>query len=336
MVPQISVVIPTFNRRARLALVLDALKHQTIAAERFEVVVVDDGSQDGTADWLEAVQLPFALRVLRQANKGPAAARNAGVENARAPLLLFIDDDVVPVPEMIGEHLASQAAEPDVAVMGPLGSLPLYTQPWIAWEQAKLEKQYRAMLRGAWAPTYRQFWTGNASLPRQWVLDASGFDVTLKRAEDIELAARLAQRGLRFRFNPRAVGMHHAERSLAAWARMHSSYGSVEPIIHGRFGREHVLETLAANWRGLHPAVKALVRSCIGRPQMVAMVSRSLMLAIEGAAAVGLEGPAHVACSMLANVNYWSGSAETLGVDELRAQIFARPPPTGSNAPVTG
>ena len=95
----------------------------------------------------------------------------------------------------------------------------------MAWEQAKLEAQYAAMSRGDWEPTFRQFWTGNASVAKAPVLAAGGFDPSLRRAEDVELARRLHERGMRFRFNPAARGLHHAERPLSAWMAMHKSYG---------------------------------------------------------------------------------------------------------------
>ncbi|HZX95199.1 MAG TPA: glycosyltransferase [Myxococcales bacterium] len=321
---EITVVIPTYNRRARLALVLDALSRQSIAPGRFEAVVVDDGSQDGTLAWLGQQSFPFAFRAVSQANAGPAAARNRGLREARGELLLFLDDDVVPGPALIEEHLRSHRQETGIAVIGPLLSLPRYRQPWVAWEQDKLEKQYAAMLRGDWKPSFRQFWTGNASVARGLVVEAGGFDTSLTRAEDIELAARLALRGLRFRFNPAASGVHHAERSLESWSRMHRSYGQVEVSIHGRLGHENALDTLADNWSHLHPATKSLVKACIGRPRLTAAAERTLTAGIRGAAAAGLERAARAGCSLLANVLYWSGAGQALGVEGVRA-LFSRP-----------
>ena len=84
----ISIVIPTYNRQARLARVLEALATQSVGPARFEVVVIDDGSVDGTAEWIRSQRYPFGLILLEQTNSGPAAARNAGV--ARAESLGFV------------------------------------------------------------------------------------------------------------------------------------------------------------------------------------------------------------------------------------------------------
>ena len=90
-------MLPTHNRRERLARVLAGLDRQSIARESFEVVVVDDGSTDGTPEWLAAnATRQYGLRVVRQENGGPARARNAGIAAAQAPLILFLDDDVEP------------------------------------------------------------------------------------------------------------------------------------------------------------------------------------------------------------------------------------------------
>src|SRR5262249_36050698 len=151
----------------RLARVLQAITDQSLEHDKFQVVVVDDGSTDGTAAWLHQQRFDFGLCILEQKNQGPAAARNAGVARGEGEVVLFLDDDVVPGPNLIAEHLKSHDAESDIVVTGPLGSLPSYRQPWVAWEQAKLEAQYRAMMRGDYSPTFRQFWTGNASLAKR-------------------------------------------------------------------------------------------------------------------------------------------------------------------------
>jgi GT2 family glycosyltransferase len=275
------------------------------------VVVVDDGSTDGTADWLASRKTPFALQIHRQANSGPANARNRGVQAARARTVVFIDDDVVPRPALLEEHLKSHAAEPDVAVIGPLLSLPHYPQPWVAWEQVQVERQYQAMREGKWRPTFRQFWTGNASVAREHVLGAGGFNPDFLRAEDIELATRLEQRrGVRFRFNPEAAGDHHAERSLHSWSRMHEAYGRLEKTIFSRLGEENALDLLAGNWSTLHPLTRALVRACLESPLRKRATAAALRQAIRAGALLPTASVAHRACSALANLLYWTSAAE--------------------------
>ena len=164
----ISVVIPTFNRRERLHKVLTALANQSTTTE-FEVVVVSDGSTDGTDEYLRSGQTPTPVVAVVQPNTGPGAARNAGILASSGDIVLFIDDDVVPAPDLIEQHLQAHLGSlDDIVVIGPmLTPTDVVLSPWVAWEQHQLYKQYEAMMAGEWECTFRQFYTGNASVPRQ-------------------------------------------------------------------------------------------------------------------------------------------------------------------------
>lgn len=316
--PRLSIVLPTFNRRPRLVRVLAALDKQTVPPGTFEVVVVDDGSTDDTAEWLAKTAVNgYTLRHLRQDNAGPAKARNRGVAEAHGELILFIDDDVEPTPDLIAEHLATHA-EPDVVALGPLASLDHYAQPWVAWEQAKLEAQYAAMLRGDYEPTFRQFWTGNASVAKRHILAAGGFDPTFLRAEDVELGRRLHERGLKFRFNPKARGLHHAERSLPAWEAMHRSYGALEVKIFGGMGEAQLLEVLAGNFSRIHPATRWLVTHCVGRDKRQAAATLALRTWLKVSESTQAPLAAEQVCGALANLNYWQASLSELGPERAR------------------
>ena len=119
MTCEASVVVPTFNRRRTLAEVLAALDAQQSVAP-FEIVVVDDGSTDGTAEWLEQRGQTRPVRWLRQQNQGPAAARNRGVAMASGEVIAFLGDDTIPEPDWLAAHLARHRARPEagLAVIG--------------------------------------------------------------------------------------------------------------------------------------------------------------------------------------------------------------------------
>jgi glycosyltransferase involved in cell wall biosynthesis len=320
---RLSIVIPTYNRKTRLARVLSALEVQDVDLGEMEVVIVDDGSTDGSADWLAAQRLRFDCRVIRLTNGGPARARNAGVDAAAGELVLFLDDDVEPTPSLVSEHLRTHARESDLVVLGPLASLPSYAQPWVAWEQAKIEAQYDAMQRGELVPTFRQFWTGNASLARRHLIAAGGFNPSFLRGEDVELGQRLARLGLKFRFNARARGLHHAERSLDSWENAHASYGRLEVEIFERIGEGAAVEVLADNWGRVHPGIRWVVATCIGRPRRHAAVRTLLHNHLELARRVRLPLLTEKSCSLLANLMYWQASSDALGPARA-TQIFRR------------
>ncbi|MCK5924044.1 MAG: glycosyltransferase family 2 protein, partial [Methylococcales bacterium] len=168
--------------------------------------------------YLEGIETCLELTAVSQPNAGAAAARNRGVSEAQGEIILFIDDDVVPTPTLIEDHLRHHETASDIVVIGPMLTPPHHSLlPWVAWEQAMLEKQYNAMQAGEWEPTPRQFYTGNSSIARQHLDAAGGFDTEFRRAEDVELAYRLADMGLRFIFDSQAVGYHYAERSFDSW-----------------------------------------------------------------------------------------------------------------------
>ena len=136
----VSVVRPTFNRRERLARVLRSLEQQTFEGA-FEAVVVSDGSTDGTGDLLASADLSLDLVVLEQQNSGPAVARNRGIETAKHDLILFLDYDVVPAPDLVAEHVAAhQRADGErLAVIGPmLSPEDAVYSPWGACQQSRI------------------------------------------------------------------------------------------------------------------------------------------------------------------------------------------------------
>jgi GT2 family glycosyltransferase len=309
----VSVVVPTYNRLARLKHVLLALKEQSFPADRFEVVVVSDGSSDGTHAYLESVSTPYKLTKVIQANRGPAAARNQGVAHATGEYILFLDDDVVPTPSLIAEHMDLHARNPQAVVLGPMLSPNdfAYT-PWVAWEQAMLMKQYDAMNHGEWQPTPRQFYTGNSSLRRRYLLEAGGFDERYRRAEDIELAYRLEQFELTFLFNPRAIGYHYAERSYASWSQTPYHYGRND-VKFARTVQPWVLEWAQMEFRQRNRLTRTLVYLCLDRPGLSEPTQRLTKFVSDLSYKLGGKAIAQAGYSAIFNLRYYQGVADELG-----------------------
>ncbi|GAC1659923.1 MAG: hypothetical protein NVS9B12_14220 [Vulcanimicrobiaceae bacterium] len=110
----------TYNRANLLGRVLEACFEQTVPGEAYEVVLVNDGSSDGTPEVIERARkrATCAFTVIDQANAGLARGRNAGIAAAQGERIIFIDDDVLPTPHLLGEHLRTHAAHPDDVVRG--------------------------------------------------------------------------------------------------------------------------------------------------------------------------------------------------------------------------
>lgn len=313
--PSVSVVVPTYNRANRLLRVLKALGFQTLNCQQFQVVVISDGSTDGTDDAIRKLILPYELVYVTQPNSGPAAARNRGVGCASGELLVFLDDDVEPAEDLLEQHVLTHAAGSEQLVaFGPMLTPPGYRpSAFVRWEQAMLYKQYDAMLRGDFAPTYRQFFTGNASVRRALLLEAGGFDERYRRAEDIELAYRLQLRGARFVFNEKAIGYHYAERTFAAWLRIARAYGEIDVILDREGGRASELEVTRWEYRARHLATRSLTRACLGRSWLLRLSQWSIGTLVTTGDLLRLGRATTPMLSALYNATYYCGMADELG-----------------------
>lgn len=241
--PAASVVIPTFNRLADLQRVLAAVGRQRAPAEvAVETVVVDDGSDDGTFQWLRDRWLGDPGRqAMRQANAGPAAARNRGVQAARGELILFLGDDTEPEPGWLLEHLETHrlhGAEGPLAVLG-YTAFPrrLAASPFLRHINETGAQFGYGLIDDAENVPFNFFYTSNISVPRRVLLELGGFreDFPAAAWEDIELAYRGATAGLRIRYRPRARAVHHHRvrpRTFCRRQRTSGHSGAIFAALH--------------------------------------------------------------------------------------------------------
>ncbi len=215
--PEFSVVIPAHNASRTITECLEALAAQTVAPECFEIIVVDDGSTDGTA---EVARTWFARHphlsgvVLTQPKATTAAARNRGVEQARAPLILFTDADCAPAPNWI---TAMQAAFADPEVVGAKGTYRTRQSALVArFVQAEYEDKYDLL---ATQPRIDFIDTYSAAYRRDVFLANDGFDEVFPYLEDQEFSFRLAQRGYKLVFQPAAVVYHRHAPTVRSYFR---------------------------------------------------------------------------------------------------------------------
>jgi GT2 family glycosyltransferase len=329
---KLSVVIPTFNRRAILEVTLNALARQSYPD--FEVVVVDDGSTDGTGEWLETLSFPFPLKAITQTNGGPSKARNRGVTEADGELIIFLDDDTEPASDFLTAHAALHTGAVPLAAIGPMVRDTSRREPiWIAWEHAMLQKQYDAFARREWwPPGPKHFYTGNASLRRTDFLSIGGFDLHYTRQEDVELAHRLQrERGVAFTFAPETAVVHRPLRTFESWARVPLAYGAldVERARRGDVGWDLVRHGYA----GRNALTRLLARTEWAAPFLVPLIRQILKAAAISLHTLGLRKLAIVALSALYNLLYLEGAKTALGgLQELRRTVYAPPAPSNGGA----
>ena len=247
--PVISVLIATHGRPRALLGLLDALAAQVGRdgglPPTFEVLLVDDGSAPPVADGLQNDRWQLPLRLLQQQNAGPAAARNLGLQWARAPLLLLLNDDAVPSPTLLADHVAAHASEAAPTMwMGAFGLVPAQRADRFAAlvESTRLLFPQPCLPPGRWPG--QVLCSGNASLPTAALRAVGGFDPNIRApgGEDTELGRRLEQvEGVGLRFDPRLACGHDHHLTCAGLAARKTHLGQTVVYLADRFGDPSML-----------------------------------------------------------------------------------------------
>jgi GT2 family glycosyltransferase len=231
--PMISVVVPAWNAAPCLPLCLRGLAGQQDLPGGMEILVVDDGSTDGTAQAARETGGETLRVIVRDERGGPAAARNRGIEEARGELVLFTDADCIPDPRFVSEICRPLLDDP--AAAGVKGAYRTTQRSLAArFAQAEFEERYRLMARQEsidFVDTY-------AAAFRRRVLDEVGcFDTSfpVPNNEDVDLSYRIAAAGHRMVFAPAAVVAHRHRPTLAGYLRLKVGRGFWRMKVYRRY-----------------------------------------------------------------------------------------------------
>ena len=192
-----SVVIPTYNRLPILQKCLQAMEAQDFT-QPYEVVVVDDGSTDGTVEFLQSHRHEFPhLRLLLQSHEGAAIARNTGIDLATGDTIVFIDSDLVVTPIFLSAHAQALENSDRAFTYGLVINTSDFENPTSA--KVKIQDISTAF-----------FATGNVAIAKHWLIEAGKFDTSFRQYgwEDLELGVRLKSLGLKLIKCPAAIGYH--------------------------------------------------------------------------------------------------------------------------------
>ena len=264
--PRISVVIPTYERRATVVRNVAALDRQSF--RDFEAIVVDDGSGDGSADALRALELSFPLTVIEQPNQGAAEARNVGARAAAGEVLLFLDDDMEAEGRLLAEHDRSHREGGDLVV----GDMPVHPDSppgLLSWGVGYwAESRRQRLLETGEEIGLDDLLTGQISIGREDFVRLGGFDTTFTReglfgGEDIDFGYRALKAGLKAVFNPGAITYQYYAVDPASYLRRARETGRSEeelvlkhPEQAGRFDAAPAFHTRRSRWL-LGPLVAA-------------------------------------------------------------------------------
>lgn len=194
---EITVGLCSRNRKETLKAVLLTLANQSIHPDRYEVVIIDDGSTDGTAEMIAELDVPYRLTYGYQPHSALATARNHGIRLCRGEIMLYIDDDVLADHHLLEEHLRSHGQWQNCVVNGWVNHV----------ETAEIPEKPKFTMADI---STSFFWTSNVSVRVRHLREAGLFNESFKEYgwEDQELGLRLMALGLVRKANYKAIGYH--------------------------------------------------------------------------------------------------------------------------------
>ncbi|OQY11895.1 MAG: hypothetical protein B6I31_04100 [Desulfobacteraceae bacterium 4572_19] len=236
---KISIIIPTYNRSAILKMVLKSLENQSLGAQFFEVLIVDDGSKDDTAEMIRkfSESSNLLIRYFFQKNKKQGAARNLAIKNAVMPLILFIGDDIVPESTFLENHIRFYTALEKPAQSCVIGYTTwpdeIKVTPFMRYIGEFGHQFGYSLINGKGNLPFNFFYTSNLLIPAV-ILQQQDYcfdeDFDIYGWEDIEFGFRLGNKGIKLFYNPDAMAYHFHPVDLISFCRRQENVGRASNI----------------------------------------------------------------------------------------------------------
>ncbi|HUT05000.1 MAG TPA: glycosyltransferase, partial [bacterium] len=230
--PKFSVIIPVYSGENTIASCLEALAAQDVPMQEFEVIVVDDGSTDSTAQ----VVKQFDVKYIYQENRGPATARNVGVRHAQGSIIVFTDADCVPEPNWLREMVIPLVNESDV--VGVKGAYRTRQKRLVArFAQAEFEERFKRLKKRRTIDFVDSY---SAGFKKDIFNELGGFNPRYPKAnnEDVELSFRVAQKHHKMVFSPGAIVYHTHPDTIYKYAKLKFSRAYWRTFVYDKFPRK--------------------------------------------------------------------------------------------------
>lgn len=235
---KVSIVIPTFNRCISVSRALAALASQTFPHDEFEVIVSIDGSEDGTKEMVDAFKADFSLRSIWNPNSGRAAACNKAILETIGDILISLDDDMEPSPDLIAVHYAAHQYNMKIGV---IGAVPIVVDESSTHIVRYIGAKFNSHLKKISEPGYKirvwDFYSGNFSISRGNMFEIGLFneDFVIYGNEDVELAHRLLESGINIVYSPDAYCIQHYEKDFRGLAKDTIAAGKTAVLLFAKY-----------------------------------------------------------------------------------------------------
>ena len=224
-----SVIVPSFNRKDEIQELLTSLESQDLSNDRFEVIIVDDGSTDGTDGWIYdfSKTSDLDLKFIRQDHKGPGAARNLGMQSANGDVFVFIDSDCTAPPDWLSIIKKAFDENPEIRAFGGRDdALPDFPPLLLAINYSMTSFLTTGGMRGGKKKRLARFYprSFNMGLHRELYEKIGGFG-DLRHGQDIEFSNRIIKSGAKVAYLPECVVYHRRRTSLKKFFRQVFNWG---------------------------------------------------------------------------------------------------------------
>lgn len=264
----LTVIIPTYNRKEILRKCLEALFNQKYTQSEYEIIIVDDGSTDGTKNFVELTMKNSLckIRYFNQVNKGPAAARNIGIRNADGKILLFIGDDIIADENLLNEHYKwhMKFSEDNIGVLGYITwSKEIEITPFMRWlENGGPQFCYWKIGDKIDVDPQNYFYSSNISFKKNFLIKNNEFfdeDFPYAAFEDNEFGYRLKKRGLILKYNKLAIGYHYHYTSLEDACKRMIKIGESYQILMSKLSQKEKTCSILAMLRSIARYIRAKI-----------------------------------------------------------------------------